>query len=113
MSKYIRVYNKTEIGYQKLNILASYMTELSSDNTLYALENVYYDFGQNWWWTTIVAIRLYDDSYQVLSPKNMEDLQTIPLDENLFFNIYKLAYEIMNGKFSLDKPNRVPQISEL
>lgn len=67
-------HNKLEFVCDKLNILATFNRE----NRFYTVTDVYFDFGQDWMWTTIVCDyttvledgRKYDGSYQILCPND-------------------------------------------
>lgn len=67
-------HSKLSFVCDKLNILANFNRE----NRFYTVENVYFDFGQNWMWTTIVCEysnnlkygENFSNSYQILCPND-------------------------------------------
>ena len=57
----IRCFDKESAEYKRLEVLGKMLTEASPHGTEYRVENVYFDFGQDWMWTTLVAYRLRAD----------------------------------------------------
>lgn len=43
--------------YKNLEAVAKMLEALSPNGAVYEVENVYFDFGQDWLWTTIVRYR--------------------------------------------------------
>lgn len=56
--------------YKRLEAVAKMLEALSANDAQYVVENVYFDFGQDWMWTTICR-KGYKEC-QVLSPKEWE-----------------------------------------
>ena len=62
-----RTLEKNERGYKNLIAVAAILEAQSEHDAKYVVKTVYFDFGQNWLWTTICR-----EGYrecQVLSPK--------------------------------------------
>ena len=81
----IRIYREDEQEYQNLAYVARIMTACSSNGTRFEVGITYFDFGQNWKWTTILAFTQNKRSFQALTPDeqkkivlaNVEDLATV------------------------------------
>lgn len=56
--------------YRRLKIVADVMQLFSKHNATYNVEDVYFDLGQNWMWTTIVR-KGYGEC-QILYPRDWE-----------------------------------------
>ena len=57
-----------------LEEVAKELTEKSPSGCVYRVEETYFDFGQDWWWTTVIAHRKNGDSWQALSPRVQEEV---------------------------------------
>lgn len=100
----IRIYNKEEKQYSKLKILASiieYVVRNVYDaNVTIEVEETYFDFGQDWKWTTLIAYRgnvSNNDTYQMLSPKHMDMLT----EANDIKDITNIAYDIITNQIGI------------
>ena len=82
---------------RKLELVAKMLEMESPNEATYEVENVYFDFGQDWWWTTIV--RYGYKECQVLNPKEWEQIILAETAEELV-NIVK---EIRSDRFFSDK----------
>ena len=80
MAETIRTYGPTTQEYQALRRVAEVLTIASKNRITYHVENVYFDFGQDWTWTTICAYRPGGDSWQILNPAIHADIVTGSLD---------------------------------
>lgn len=74
----IRTYEPDTDAYARLTTAARVLTAVSPKHITYKVEDTYFDYGQNWMWTTIIA---YDSnacfgSYQALCPRDYEDILT-------------------------------------
>ena len=67
-----RVVGRDTQEYKKLTAVAKMLEALSPNNARYEVENVYFDFGQEWSWTTICR-KDYREC-QVLNPKEWEEI---------------------------------------
>lgn len=103
----IRIYSADEQEYKNLARVARIMTTRSLNGTRFEVGVVYFDFGQNLKWTTIIAYRENGDSFQALSSSeqekivlaNTEDLETIT--QELMENCekeYPRLYSFRKGK---------------
>ena len=70
----IRIYRKDENAYKMLEKACMILTATSATNTTYMVEETYFDFGQDWKWTTIIAHRPDGTSYQALCPRDHEKI---------------------------------------
>ena len=91
MERVIKPYEKE---YDMLKLLASMLTAMSPNGIRYEVRDVYFDFGQNWMWTTICT-----DDCQVLNPREWSDLLMCDTIEDVL-NVYN---EVVNGKYFSDK----------
>lgn len=69
-------------AYKNLEAVAGIMTAMSKHDAEYTLENVWFDFGSEWAWTTICR-RGYREC-QVLSPKQWKKIVSAKTAEELF-----------------------------
>ena len=77
---YIKVFPLGSLERKKLETAAQMLTTFSTSSIEYGVDDVYFDYGQKWEWTTIIA---YDPtqagvlhSWQALSPKEQEAIVT-------------------------------------
>lgn len=61
----IKVFAYDSPEYDKLYRMSVILTMVSKKNTLYLADNTYFDYGQNWKWTTLIAHRHDGGSYQI------------------------------------------------
>lgn len=77
----IQVFNNNHPAYYRL-LVAANIIQLFSD--VYCMvEKTYFDFGQDWEWTTIIAHPDKKQGIQILSPKQQAKLITGDIDEFL------------------------------
>lgn len=95
----ITVYKRNSKEYKALEAAAAMLTALSPRETVYKVEETYFDFGQNWMWTTVIAYRKDGGSWQALSPRE-QDLIT---EEISAANIAKAVEMVKNDIFNPDK----------
>ena len=79
---------------EKLRSACKELARLSPYGTTYTVETIYFDYGQNWWWTTIVAYHRNGSSWQI----NSADWEKILLSED----IRATCAEIVSGKYWYD-----------
>lgn len=65
----IRIFAKDSQEYKMLEKTAEMLTEKSPNGYVYKVEETYFDYGQGWKWTTVIAHTPDGDSYQALSPR--------------------------------------------
>lgn len=87
----IKRYGKNTIEYAKLNFAASAFSYLAKvmdlKIQLFEVTDVYFDYGQDWWWTTIHTI---DGGFQVLNPREHEAILLTNIE-----NIYDVCRDIL------------------
>lgn len=66
----ITTYHRTTEENRKLQFVASYIA--LQTGVQIEVENTYFDFGQDWAWTTLIAYRSATDHYQMLSPRDYD-----------------------------------------
>lgn len=61
--------------YFQLKVAKQVLEELT-ENMIFRIKDIYFDYGQNWMWTTIVAYdKLKNDScFQVLCPRDWKEI---------------------------------------
>lgn len=94
----IRIYSADEQEYQNLSYVARIMSARSSNGTRFEVGITYFDFGQNWKWTTIIAYTQNKSSFQALTPAEQEKIVTAKPDE-----LEAVAQELME-KFQKEYP---------
>ena len=76
-SEFIRVFPEDSMEYKRLK---DFCDKLNKDDLKcnYTLENIYFDLGQNWKWTTIIAHTKEErgGGYQALTPADQEKIIT-------------------------------------
>lgn len=72
MTNTIKVYPNGSNEHRLLETVASELTKRSAAGFTYDVEDVYFDFGQDWMWTTIVVHTPSNESWQILSPRDHE-----------------------------------------
>lgn len=84
----IRIFSHGEKEFRNLEYVARIMTMRSENGVTYEVGDTYFDFGQGWEWTTIIAYRNEYNHWQCLSPAeqgkivsaNFDELDTIVLE---------------------------------
>lgn len=94
----IATYKEFTNEYKSLET-ASKMLELKSPNgTRYEVEDCYFDLGQGWMWTTIVATKADGSSWQVLNPNQHNMITSCDLN-----TIVEAVQDVINDKYNPDK----------
>lgn len=70
----IRIYTPGEPEYIQLERAAEELTRTSPNGTRFTVKDVYFDFGQRWMWTTIIATRSARHHWQALCPRDYEKI---------------------------------------
>lgn len=74
MYKSPTVLPKDSNEYFQLKVACQIAEELT-EHMQFKVQDVYFDFGQDWMWTTIIAYNLKDgSSFQMLSPREWEEI---------------------------------------
>ena len=68
---HLRILDKDERAYKNMQVVCDFLNALCETDTVYEIRNVYFDFGQNWWWTTICN----NKGVQVLNPREWEEIE--------------------------------------
>lgn len=92
-----RVINKGTEEYKRLAAVAAMLEAVSPNEAKYVVEDVYFDYGQDWMWTTICR-RGYSEC-QVLYPVQWEN---IILAKDLAA-LGKAAEDVRNDEYFGDK----------
>lgn len=92
-----RVFEWRTRQYKNLEAVAKMLEALSPNEAIYEVENVFFDFGQNWMWTTIVRYRHME--CQVLTPKEWNEVISAETVEDLA----NAVNDIRNGDWFGDK----------
>lgn len=85
MKKYIEanygisVFEAGSRDYKKLKLAADMLNDLEDEQGIsryvnYHVDETYFDYGQDWMWTTIIADSKSGHSVQVLSPRDQESI---------------------------------------
>ena len=85
---FIKTFDYGTPEYERLRKSAVMLTENSDHGTFYRVENTYFDYGQDWLWTTLIAHTADGHSYQALSPREQENLLTA---DNIFEGLHKVT----------------------
>jgi hypothetical protein len=98
MSTYITTFEKGSEEYEKLQIAALMLTNRSPRGYLYEVGETYFDFGQNWKWTTIMCWANCNP-YQALNPREQEEI----ILSDTYDEMVKTVELIFTDKFCPDK----------
>jgi len=75
---FIKTFAKGTQEYKNLEAAAALMTAFSPKGIIYRVQETYFDYGQDWMWTTIIAYedspRWGRDSWQALNPREQEEI---------------------------------------
>lgn len=74
MSAFIRTFEPDSHEYSRLKLAAAMMTVKSPCGYQYIVEDVYFDYGQDWVWTTITRNDPEWGGVQALNPRQQEDI---------------------------------------
>lgn len=96
MSKYIKTFSPESDEYKKLDVAAKLLTVKSPRRYNYRVGETYFDFGQNWVWTTVLCDGGDWGGYQALNPRNQEAV--IEAD-----NLEAVVDAILGDKYCPDK----------
>ena len=74
----IRTYSPDTDAYKRLTTAATVLTAVSPKGITYTVEDTYFDYGQDWMWTTLIANDPASvfGSYQALCPRDYELILT-------------------------------------
>ena len=107
----IKVYPQGTLERKRLGDFCTVLHDITGGS--FEVQDIYFDFGQDWKWTTIVCT---DQHYQVLYPRQQEDIIDGDEDECVdeivksYFDIKKLslktAMQILENKENAWKNRR-------
>lgn len=101
MSAYIKIFEHGSEAREKLNRAAHILTGLSPKGYRYYVGETYFDFGQDWKWTTILCKGGEFGDYQALSPAEQERIILADVPE-----LATVAADVLAGKFCPDRLTR-------
>ena len=96
----ITTYEPGSPEYIALEAAAKLLEVASPNGTKYKVGDCFFDYGQNWMWTTILA-EGKNGSWQALNPRDHELITTGTLQ-----NIFRGVENTRNSKFNPDKGRR-------
>lgn len=99
MNNMIKVFPEGSASRERLKTAASLLSAFSPDKRTYYVSETYFDFGQDWKWTTILCNGSKWGDYQALNPRNQEDILLAESPTELA----KVIEDIFNDKFCPDK----------
>jgi len=80
MSNTIKIFPRDSKEHKLLELAAALLTVKSPTQCRYYVGETYFDYGQDWMWTTILC-NASDGSYQALSPKAQELILNEQIEE--------------------------------
>lgn len=94
----IRTYTPDTDEYARLTTAARVLTDVSPNHITYTVEDTFFDYGQGWMWTTVIANDPSScfGSYQALCPRDYEKIL-------LTDDILKTLSEVRADKWWRDK----------
>lgn len=101
-SEFIRVFPEDSMEYKRLKDFCTTLNK-NSKRTAYSVEETYFDYGQNWKWTTIIAHTKEErgGGYQALTPADQEKVITNTNVDEVLEHV--LDYDTKLGESSLEK----------
>ena len=94
----IKVYEAYEQEYKALRVAAAALEMQSPNNTVYRVEDTYFDFGRGLIWTTIIAHPVTGNDWQVLNPHEHDLITSCDLD-----CIYEAVHSVVTDKYNPDR----------
>lgn len=95
----IQTYGRDDKEYTALTAAADLLTVGSPHGTTYTVGDVYFDLGQGWMWTTIIATRTDGSSWQALDPREHSLITDIGTVESIF----QAVEAVRNSKWNPDR----------
>jgi hypothetical protein len=99
MSEAIKLYDVDTQESLKLQTVSNLLNLFDKTDNFYYIDDIYFDHGQDWKWTTIVVAKNgnFSDSYQLLCPRDHE-LIINSLTLNNLVDITKTLLEQINKR---------------
>lgn len=104
---HIKVFDKGSAEYVLLEKLALILTFKSPLRYKYRVGETYFDYGQNWVWTTVLCDmggHGVTGSYQALCPREQEE---ILLSDGSLESVSAIADEVLSDKYCPDREKGV------
>lgn len=79
--------------YRKLIMACAIFNQENLNGASFAVHKIYFDYGANWWWTTVLCTKNNGDSYQFLTPAQWEKILMANTLDELFNIIDELLME--------------------
>lgn len=99
MSKAIRKFEPNSAERMNLELAAAMLTDMSPNRYRYYVGETYFDFGQNWMWTTVLCNNGGAfGSYQALSPAEQERIIFGDVDD-----IHEAVKAVLADKYCPDR----------
>ena len=95
----ITTYKRGTPQYTALEAAAKLLEVSSKKGMKYSVEDVYFDMGQDWMWTTVIAYESDGDSWQALNPSE----QALITDIGTVEAIFQAVESVRNDKYNPDK----------
>ena len=95
----ITTYEVGTTQYKALQSAARILTSESPTGAQYYVDDVYFDVGQGWMWTTIIAKRSNGDSWQALNPHE----HSMITDDGSHAAILEAVRSVQKDKFNPDR----------
>lgn len=83
--------------YKRLSAAAAMLTVKSPKKSRYYVGETYFDYGQDWKWTTVLCDGSEWGSYQALNPREQEEILLCDMSE-----LDKITNEVLADKFCPD-----------
>lgn len=96
MAELIRIYAPDSHEQMKLKLACYELEQLTTKGTRYTVEDIYFDLGQNWMYSAIVAHSTDGTSWQALCPRDYENVL-------LSTDVRKTCEEIVADKYWYDR----------
>lgn len=80
MTKDIRIFSPETDQYKRLSMACGFLNQYSTCGVKYSIQVTHFDYGQNWKWTTVLALppkeknRFSDSGYQLFTPAQQTEL---------------------------------------
>ena len=100
MSWGLKVFDHGSRERELLKIAAAVLTFKSPNGWRYYVDETYFDYGQDWKWTTVLCSGGSFGGYQALNPVEQEE---ILLGEESFEYMGAIADKVLSDKYCPDK----------
>lgn len=98
-----KVLEERAVEHKRLEAVAKLLEATSVNEYWYDVKETYFDYGQNWIWTTIIAVNPNETgvlrSWQAITPKEWEEI----INAESAVELALIVDNIKSGKFFRDK----------